>query len=279
MLATRVLTAVVLIPLVLAALFLLPPLGWGAVSLVAIVAAAAEWASLAGYRKPAWLLFVAGTLLLGVNLLASPYAGFSRGWPQGVVLAVCGAAAVFWLVVAPPWLALRWKPASSLSMAITGWIVLIGAWVAVVELQARSPWLLLAAMALVWVADTAAYFAGRAFGVHRLAPEVSPGKTWEGVYGALAAVVVYALLLVPYAAAAGFSGAVSPIAILIWIALALALTALSVVGDLYESLLKRQAGVKDSGRVLPGHGGVLDRIDALLATMPVAALLALVLLQ
>jgi len=279
MLATRVLTAVVLIPLVLAALFLLPPLAWGAVTLVAIVVAAAEWASLAGYRKPAWLLFVAGTLVLGVNLLVSPSSGFGRGWPDGIVLAVCGAATVFWLVVAPPWLALRWKPASSLSMAVTGWIVLIGAWVAVVELQAHSPWLVLAAMALVWIADTAAYFSGRAFGKRRLAPEVSPGKTWEGVYGALVAVAIYALLLVPLATAAGYAGAVSPTSIVIWVGLALALTAVSVVGDLYESLLKRQAGVKDSGRVLPGHGGVLDRIDALLAAMPVAALLALVFLQ
>ena len=279
MLATRVLTAVVLIPLVLAALFLLPPLAWGAVTLVAIVVAAAEWASLAGYRKPAWLLFVAGTLVLGVNLLVSPSSGFGRGWPDGIVLAVCGAATVFWLVVAPPWLALRWKPASSLSMAVTGWIVLIGAWVAVVELQAHSPWLVLAAMALVWIADTAAYFSGRAFGKRRLAPEVSPGKTWEGVYGALVAVAIYALLLVPLATAAGYAGPVSSTSIVIWVGLALALTAVSVVGDLYESLLKRQAGVKDSGRVLPGHGGVLDRIDALLAAMPVAALLALVFLQ
>jgi len=279
MLAMRILTAAVLITLVLAGLFLLPPLAWGAVTLVAIVVAAGEWASLAGYGKPMWLLFVAGTFLLGVNLLVSPSSGFVRGWPDGVVLAVCGAATVFWLVFAPPWLALRWKPASSLSMAVAGWIVLIGAWVAVVELQAHSPWLVLAAMALVWIADTAAYFSGRAFGKRRLAPEVSPGKTWEGVYGALVAVAVYALLLVPLAAAAGYSGAVSTVSIAIWVALALGLAALSVVGDLYESLLKRQAGVKDSGRVLPGHGGVLDRIDALLAAMPVAALLALVFLQ
>jgi phosphatidate cytidylyltransferase len=279
MLAMRVLTAAVLIPLVLAGLFLLPPLAWGAVTLVAIVVAAGEWASLAGYGKPMWLLFVGGTFLLGVNLLVSPSSAFVRGWPDGVVLAVCGAATVFWLVFAPPWLALRWKPASSLSMAVAGWVVLIGAWVAVVELQAHSPWLVLAAMALVWIADTAAYFSGRAFGKRRLAPDVSPGKTWEGVYGALVAVAVYALLLVPLAAAAGYSGAVSPASIAIWVALALGLAALSVVGDLYESLLKRQAGVKDSGRVLPGHGGVLDRIDALLAAMPVAALLALVFLQ
>ena len=279
MLATRVLTAVVLIPLVLAALFLLPPLGWGAVSLVAIVVAATEWASLAGYRKPMWLLFVGGTFLLGVNLLVSPSSGFAQGWPAGVVLAVCGAATIFWLVVAPPWLALRWKAGSSLSMAIAGWVILIGAWVAVVELQARSPWLLLAAMALVWIADTAAYFAGRAFGKHPLAPAVSPGKTWEGVYGALAAVAIYALALVPLAAASGFAGKISPIAILVWVGLALALAAVSIVGDLYESLLKRHAGVKDSGRVLPGHGGVLDRVDALLAAMPVAALLALAFLR
>jgi len=279
MLATRVLTAVILVPLVLAALFLLPPLWWGAVSLAAIVVAATEWASLAGCRKPAGLLFVLGTVLLGVNLLLSPASGFARGWPAGIVLSVCGVATVFWLVVAPPWLAVRWKATSPLAMAIVGWIVLIGAWVAVVELQARSPWLVLAAMAIVWIADTAAYFTGRAFGKRRLAPEVSPGKTWEGVYGALAAVAVYALLLVPLAGAGGYPDAVSPVAIAIWVVLVLGLAALSVVGDLFESLLKRQAGVKDSGRLLPGHGGVLDRIDALLAAMPAAALLALAYLR
>jgi len=279
MLAIRVLTAVVLVPLVLAGLFLLPPLWWGVASLCAIVAAATEWASLAGYRKPMGILFVLGTLLLGVNLLLSPASGFARGWPAGIVLAVCGVATVFWLVVAPPWLAVRWKAASPLVMAVVGWIVLIGAWVAVVELQALSPWLVLAAMAIVWIADTAAYFTGRAFGRRRLAPEVSPGKTWEGVYGALVAVGVYALLLVPLARAGGYSGTVSPAAIAVWVVLALALTALSVVGDLFESLLKRQAGVKDSGRLLPGHGGVLDRIDALLAAMPAAALLALAYLR
>jgi len=132
----------------------------------------------------------------------------------------------------------------------------------------------LAAMAVVWIADTAAYFAGRAFGRHKLAPQVSPGKTWEGVYGALAAVAVYALALVPLAAAAGHSGEVSAVAVGVWVACALVLVALSVEGDLFESLLKRHAEVKDSGRLLPGHGGVLDRIDALLAAMPAAALLA-----
>ena len=279
MLATRILTALVLIPLVLAGLFLLSPLVWGIVSLAAIVLAAAEWANLAGYRRQTWLLFVAGTLLMGANLLFAPWSGFANGWPHGVVLAVCGLATLFWLFVAPPWLQSRWKPASPLVLAITGWVVLLGAWVAVVELQARSPWLVLAAMAIVWIADTAAYFAGRAFGRRKLAPHLSPGKTWEGVYGGMAAVVVYALALVPLAAAGGFAGAVSPPAIVVWIMLALALAALSVVGDLYESLLKRSANVKDSGRLLPGHGGVLDRIDALLAAMPAAALLAVAFLR
>jgi phosphatidate cytidylyltransferase len=279
MLATRILTAVVLLPLVLAALFLLPPWGWGAVTLAVIVIAAAEWADLAGYRRRTWWMFVAGTLLIGVNLLLSPLSGFAVGWPAGIVLAVCGLATLFWLLVAVPWLANRWRPTSPLPLAVAGWIVLIGAWVAIVQLQAHSPWLVLAAMAIVWIADTAAYFAGRAFGRRKLAPEVSPGKTWEGVYGGLAAVAIYALALVPLAAKSGFAGTVSPIAVIVWIGLALALAALSVVGDLCESLLKRQAGVKDSGRLLPGHGGILDRIDALLAAMPAAALLALAYLR
>jgi phosphatidate cytidylyltransferase len=279
MLSTRILTAAVLIPSVLAAMFMLPPLAWGAVTLAIVAVGATEWADLAGFGPGAWWIFVAGTLVIGLNLLFSPLAAFAVGWPSGIVVAVCGLATLVWLFVGVPWLATRWKPTSPLPLGIAGWIVLIGAWVAIVELQARSPWLVLAAMAVVWIADTAAYFAGRAFGRRKLAPHVSPGKTWEGVYGGLAAVGVYALALVPLAAAGGFRGTVSPLSVIVWIALAIALAALSVVGDLCESLLKRQAGVKDSGRLLPGHGGILDRIDALLAAMPAAALLALAFLR
>jgi phosphatidate cytidylyltransferase len=279
MLAQRVVTAVVLALGVLGALFLLPPLGWAAATLGAIALAAVEWANLSGFRRPMQVLFVAGTVLLGINLLFSPLAGFERGWPRGAVVAVCGAATLFWVFVAPAWLATRWKPAAPLVLAVTGWLVLFGAWVALVELQARSPWLVLAAMALVWIADIAAYFAGRAFGRRKLAPDVSPGKTWEGVYGALAAVAAYALTLTPLAGAGGFRGEVTPPTVFGWVALALLLAALSVIGDLFESLLKRQAGVKDSGQLLPGHGGILDRVDALVAAMPPAALLAVAFLR
>jgi phosphatidate cytidylyltransferase len=162
---------------------------------------------------------------------------------------------------------------------VVGWLVLLAAWVALVQLQARSPWLALAAMAIVWVADIAAYFSGRAFGRRKLAPAISPGKTWEGVQGALAAVAVYAVALIPLAHAAGYSRDVTLFAAIVWIALALALALLAVGGDLFESLLKRLAGVKDSGTLLPGHGGVLDRIDALLAALPAAALAALLFLR
>jgi phosphatidate cytidylyltransferase len=134
--------------------------------------------------------------------------------------------------------------------------------------------LLLAMMAIVWIADTAAYFTGRRFGRRKLAPSISPGKTWEGVYGALAAVAIYALLLLSLAAAAGSTRPLDAIAAAIWVALTLLLTGLSIIGDLFESQLKRQRGVKDSGAILPGHGGVLDRIDALTAAMPPAALIA-----
>jgi phosphatidate cytidylyltransferase len=279
MLLTRVLTALALAALVLAALFLLSPRGWGAVTLAAIVVAAVEWANLAGYGATARWLFVAGAPLIGLNLLFSPAAGFADGWPNGVVLAVCGPAALFWALVVPPWLRGHWNPRSPLVMAVVGWLVLIGAWVALVALQARSPWLALAAMAIVWVADIAAYFSGRAFGRRKLAPSISPGKTWEGVYGALAAVAVYALALLPFARAAGYAAELSAAAIAAGVGLALVLAALAIGGDLFESLLKRNAGVKDSGKLLPGHGGILDRIDALLAALPLAALAALALLR
>ena len=274
MLGTRILTAVILVPLVLAALFLLPPVGWAAVSLVVVVVGSAEWANLSGYRGSTRAMFMIGTLAIGSPLIYALSSDFDRGWPEGIVFVACGAATFFWIVIAPLWLASRWKPVSTAGMAVAGWIALLGAWVALGTLQAHSPWLVLAAMAVVWIADTAAYFAGRAFGKHKLAPTISPGKTWEGVAGALVAVAIYALALVPLATAGGHSGPVSGAAVIVWVMLALVLVALSVEGDLFESLLKRHAGVKDSGRLLPGHGGILDRIDALIAAMPPAALLA-----
>jgi phosphatidate cytidylyltransferase len=276
MLKTRILTAAVLIPLTLGALFWLGPIGWGVFTLAIVGVAAVEWAELADYRRTMWLLFVAGTLLIGLDLLFVPVSGFEtqRGWPEAITLVVCGAATLFWLLLAPAWLATGWRVESKLALAVIGWLVLIATWVAVVQIRARSPGLLLALMAIVWIADSAAYFSGRAFGKRKLAPTISPGKTWEGVYGALLATGLYALALLWFAPEAGFARAGSLGALAIWLSLVLALTALSIVGDLFESQLKRQSGVKDSGRILPGHGGVLDRIDALLAAMPAAALIA-----
>ncbi len=274
MLRTRIATALVLVPLILAALFLLPPRGWGVTILAITLAAAHEWSRLSGFAPRTQWVFVIGMLVVCAGLLFVPALGFARGWPAAVVLGACGVSALFWLVVAPPWIKRRWPTTRPLTMFASGWIVLIGAWMALVELQSRSPWLVLAAMAIVWIADTAAYFSGRAFGRKKLAPEISPGKTWEGVYGGLAAVAVYAVCLIPFAREAGFTPAMGATAIAAWLALALLMAAISVVGDLFESLQKRHAGVKDSGKLLPGHGGVLDRTDALLAAMPLAALAA-----
>jgi phosphatidate cytidylyltransferase len=276
MLSTRIVTALILVPLVLAALFLLPPAGWSAAALAAIAVAALEWARLAGWKRRGQLAFAALVVLIGAAALLVPAARFGAdGWPAVTLSLLCGPAVAFWLLVAPGWLRSNYRPVSAPIMAVTGAIVLIGAWAAVVELQARGPWVVLAAMAIVWIADTAAYFAGRAFGRHKLAPSISPGKTWEGVYGALLAVAAYALLLTPFAQRGGYTSPVTPAASGIWIALVLGLALLSIEGDLLESLLKRHAGVKDSGTILPGHGGVLDRIDALLSAMPAAALLTL----
>lgn len=274
MLKTRIVTAAVLIPLTLASLFLLSPRAWGGVTLAVVAVAATEWANLAAYSRPVGLLFAAATIAVGGALLFAP-GGFrpDGGWPEAIPLFVCGAATLFWLIVAPAWLAAGWRVESKPVLALVGALVLIAAWVALVQIQARSPRLLLALMAVVWIADTAAYFAGRAFGKRRLAPSISPGKTWEGVYGALAATAVYALALFGLAPEVGATRAGSLAAALGWVALLLGLTCVSIVGDLFESQLKRQRGVKDSGRILPGHGGVLDRVDALLAAMPAAALI------
>jgi phosphatidate cytidylyltransferase len=273
MLLPRILTAVLLVPAIVAALFLLPVRGWAWVTLAFVIVAAHEWAMLAGFERRRWLLFVAGSFLIAFGLLF--HSGMTeRGWPQPIVLAVCGAASAFWVLLAPVWLARHWRLSSPLVAALAGWLVLIATWVSLVQLRAHSPWLVLSAMAIVWVADTAAYFSGRAWGRRKLAPSISPGKTWEGVAGALTAVAIYALAVAVASPGFGYSGERTPAVAAIAVAAAMALAAVSVVGDLFESLLKRQRGVKDSGRLLPGHGGVLDRIDALTAAMPPAALLS-----
>jgi phosphatidate cytidylyltransferase len=278
MLARRILTAAVLIALVLAALFVLTPRAFGVALLLVVLIAAHEWANLASLRGALRVLFIGTLAAVGLLLLFGPL-GFANGFPDAMVLSICGAATLFWVFVAPPWVVQRWAPRSSIVLALVGWVVLTGAWLALVELKARSPGLVLAAMAIVWIADTAAYFGGRAFGTHKLAPEVSPGKTWEGVYFGVGAVGLYALALAPFAASAGYAAAIDAKGIVLWAAFAAVLAAISVVGDLFESLLKRHAGVKDSGHLLPGHGGVLDRTDALLAAMPPAAVAALLFLR
>ena len=158
-------------------------------------------------------------------------------------------------------------------------LLLAAAWAALVELRDGGVALLLSAMALVWVADVGAYFVGRSIGRRKLAPAISPGKTWEGALGAAVIVALLGIAIAWWApqwktlpallvSRLGVAGAALVL---------LGLAAVSVVGDLHESLVKRQAGVKDSGRTLPGHGGVLDRIDALVAVMPVALLLVVLL--
>ena len=269
-LATRVVTGIVLVGAVLAALFALPAIAFGVVLLLIVLVAAAEWARLIGLADAKRAAFTVATAVAAIVLL---WLGADRGF-EPLVVAVCGLATLFWLTVGVTSVLHDWQPASAWLRAASAFVVLEGAFVAILACRAHSPWLALAAMAIVWIADTAAYFTGRRFGRHKLAPAISPGKTWEGAFGALIAVGAYALVLVPLAPRAGYRGAYDGYAIVAWVLFALALAALSIVGDLHESLLKRRAGAKDSGAILPGHGGVLDRIDALVAAMPPAALAA-----
>lgn len=276
MLRTRIITALVLLAVLLPILFL-APLGVAAlVGLVLMALGCWEWARLIGWGGwRAVALAVAFGIVLATLAVMDPLSSDRR-----VGLAVVGAAAVFWCFVAPWWLA-RGIPAwvarrTGLMMALC-WIVLAAAWWGLIAALQRGPVYLISVLAVVWVSDIAAYFAGRAFGRRKLAPTISPGKTWEGVAGAVDAVLVIGLgfaLAAPADFPANFMGLMHAQSGLPGLALALVvLVALGIVGDLFESMLKRRAGVKDSSRLLPGHGGVLDRIDALLPVLPVAALI------
>lgn len=256
MLRQRVITAAVAGIVAVAAVMMLPSKTLAAVLLAIVLVGAWEWARLAGLKSiPA---------RVGYTLLVAVLAGF--GWwmrQRGLQLPFVALGVVWW-VFALVALA-SYQPggnASRIGMIVAGLPVLAPSWLALVDLHAIRPSLLLYLFVLIWLADSAAYFTGKRFGKTRLAPALSPGKSREGVLGALVATLLLGLAGAQWFEAGLVAGAY-------FVLLSLLTALVSVEGDLFESLLKRRAGVKDSGRILPGHGGVLDRIDSLTAAAPV----------
>ena len=276
MLKQRIITAIVLLLILLPALFHPDPLYWRLVTLVLIVAAGWEWGRLNGLGQIAsWLAaftcLVACVIAWDLGLLAAP---------QPLLWTVAGGA---WVLAGAALIkagVARWGLWPRALRLPAGLLALWLAWLAVVQARDVGIAFLLSILVLVWMADVAAYFAGKAWGGRfstvRLAPAISPGKSWEGVWGGMAGVVLLALIWLALERA----GVLPPPSLYGhlrvhggWGLLLLAvlfLAAMSVVGDLVESLVKRSAGAKDSSRLLPGHGGVLDRVDALLPTLPLA---------
>jgi len=270
MLRTRVITAVVLLAVLLPVTLFAPVAAFGALIALVVVFGAWEWARLLKLPGPACIGYA---VLAGVALAASTRIGIGVDAARPLF----EAAAVFW-ILAGPFVLVR-KPtlahgAWRLLLIIAGLVVLVACWHALVAARLLGVSFVLSVLLVVWLADIGAYFAGKAFGKHKLAPAISPGKTWEGAVGGWLAVVVVAGVVI--AAHAFEPTLVSQLGRRIGLARTLfaltVLVAFSVVGDLFESMLKRQAGVKDSSALLPGHGGVLDRIDALLPVLPLAML-------
>jgi phosphatidate cytidylyltransferase len=270
MLKTRVLTALILLAILLPILFMNAFLPFALVTVVFFAAASWESFRLFGNSKPLFATVVWTAIYAFVV--------FVYGLP--------GVQKLFWLCVAL-W-AVRFAPALGLGLPPLGHtgnrllnatysIAIFGCFIAVVALFQHSPLYLLSVMAIVWIADVGAYFSGKMLGRRKLAPSISPGKSWEGAIGGWLLVLICAALtsIVPALADTfptavrehfGWPGMIAVMTVLV---------AASIVGDLFESLLKRRADVKDSSGLLPGHGGVLDRIDALIPVLPLAALLEL----
>ncbi len=259
MLRARIITALLLLPLVFGGIYLLA-LSYFALLFGAIVLLGAwEWSALGGLQRPAAR---AGYVLLTAAAMALLW---QMGSVHDVVLglALLGWFGAITLVIGYP---TGWRWLSGAPVLLLGILLLVAAWLGLIVIRAQPDgahwlvWLFL----LVWGADIGGYFAGRRFGRRKLAPAVSPGKTWAGAVGGL--LLAGAVTLLPLS--------VLGRPVLTWAPVVAALVVLSIFGDLFESALKRQRGVKDSGALLPGHGGVLDRVDALLAALPAFALLA-----
>ncbi|MEG3134903.1 phosphatidate cytidylyltransferase [Rouxiella sp. T17] len=279
MLKYRIITALILIPIVIAALFLLPPVGFAVVTIVVCMLAAWEWGQFAGFKartQRVWLAIICGFILTAMMLSLPAY-------QQSVHLVqISGslwASLAWWivaflLVIAYPGSAALWRSSRTLKL-LFGLLTIVPFFWGMLALRLygyaenhyNGAWWLLYVMLLVWGADSGAYLFGKLFGKHKLAPKVSPGKTWEGLIGGLLTSALISWLFGRYAPLN-----VVPATLLICsIVAALA----SVLGDLTESMFKREAGIKDSGNLIPGHGGIMDRIDSLTAAVPVFACLML----
>lgn len=262
MLKTRIITAVVLIVCFLPALFKLPMMYWAIAMLVFSLLALHEWASMIKLNGLQTKIYLGLALLLGLMIMRMiDQQGFHFFFLKSLTAFL--VAAVFWLIVVPFWLAKKWIFQQKLWMAVIGLLLILPLWLALICSKVADPWLLLCLLGTIWIADSAAYFAGKNFGKHKLAPTISPGKTWEGVFGALIAVTLFGGILY-------FGFKVDTLAMFpaLWM-----ITGLGVIGDLFESMIKRQANIKDSGNILPGHGGVLDRIDGVIPSLPIAILM------
>ena len=261
MLKTRIITAALLIAALLPALFVASNFTWAAIMLAVSILALYEWAKLINLSPTISIAYALVCATLGIVLLIlMEQFGFHWLFYQSLIVFVISAT--FWLLLVPILLRKCFIVENKLLLMLIGFFMIAPLWLAFIFAKGANPWLLLTLLATIWIADSAAYFAGKRFGKHKLAPSISPGKTWEGVLGALLAVTIFGLILT-------MAELVTHLAIfpLLWI-----VAALGVVGDLFESLIKRQFGKKDSGNLLPGHGGILDRIDGLLPSLPIAVL-------
>ncbi len=259
MLNQRLFTAAILAPLFLAAVWYLPHAGIAILIGLVIVVGAWELSQMVPYKKPQlqWLYLLSLALAMWIIY---PMASAPALYPLYLIATACWTIGTVWLIR-------RRRPLTEITLSqptllIGGSLILLIAWLSILAIhQVAGPAWLLGLLMLIWAVDTGAYFAGRRWGKRRLSPHISPGKTWAGVFGALAAATLYAIVFSLWQA----------VPLVAMIVLSWLITGLSIGGDLAESVLKRQAGVKDSGRLLPGHGGLLDRIDSILAAAPAFA--------